>query len=60
VLRCFVPSPPASSTRFRDRLRNCVVQHVPNAREQPQDAVLNLRVESAGLLDIDDTILRAR
>jgi hypothetical protein len=43
-----------------DRLRNCLVQHVPNAREQPEDAVLSLRVESAELFDVDDTILRAR
>ena len=46
--------------RFSDLLGNCVVKHVPNARNQPEHTLRNLRVKAARLLGINDTILRAR
>jgi len=46
--------------RFSNLLWNSVVIHVPNARDQAEDTVRNLRVKPAGLLGIDDTILRTR
>jgi hypothetical protein len=45
--------------RFSDHLWYGVVKHVPNVRNQPQDAVRNLRVKPGRLLGTDDTILGA-
>ena len=48
------------SDRFSDLSGNCVVKHVPNARNHPQVTVRNLRVKPSRLPSIDDTILGAR
>jgi len=48
------------STFFSDLAGNCVVKHVPNARNHPQVTVRNLHVKPSRLLSIDDTILGAR
>jgi hypothetical protein len=60
VLPSIVAIPPAFLNRFSNLLWNSVVNHVPNARDQAEDTVRNLRVKPAGLLGIDDTILRTR
>ena len=46
--------------RFSNLPWNCIVKHVPNVRNQPENTMRNLGVEAAGLVAIDDAILRAR
>jgi hypothetical protein len=46
--------------RFSNLPWNCIVKHVPNVRNQPENTMRNLVVEAAGLLAIDDTVLRTR
>ena len=46
--------------RFSNLPWNCIVKHVPNVRNQPENTMRNLGVEAAGLLAIDDTVLRTR